>query len=170
MNWALAPEVKMKKHLQIVLLLAIASASSLSAQTSSTVPVPSHFASAHNIFLASAGATPLGSNEQLYSSLLYASTYKMLQGIGKYQLVSTPAESDIAFQVSAIQQAGMSDCILRLEARDTKTNSLLWDIDTTVGSWSTGKDAETVIDQGTQRFADQLRSLIAGTLPTPKKK
>jgi hypothetical protein len=70
--------------------------SQVPAQADTTAPVPSQIAAAHNIFLTNDGSDP---NFPGTSTESYNAVYAALQSWGHYQLVSTPAQADLIFQL-----------------------------------------------------------------------
>ena len=85
-------------------------------------PVPSQFATAKTVFLASAAAPGL-SNEKNTSASIYTVVYQSLASAGRYRLVLSPAEADLSMTLTVKEQ------ILSLEIYDVKTHTLLWVID-----------------------------------------
>ncbi len=121
---ALAPEVK--KEIAMTLRTAFVAFTLLVApllvRAQSPVPVPSQFATAKTVFLASASA-PGFSNEKNTSAAIYNTVYRSLAAAGRYRLVPTPAEADLSMVLTIKEQ------ILSLDIYDVKTHTLLWVID-----------------------------------------
>lgn len=144
-----------------------------SAQTASTapsqVPVPSEFATARTVFLAPAGNSgPLSS--VFSTALVYSDTYQMLSSLGHYKVVTTPAEADIAMEVSVAPIAIGTAGSLQLVVRDAKTSTLLWRVDAALNSDFNAKHAEIFLKAAETRLSTQLNSLINGTIPDPTAK
>lgn len=101
-----------------------------------TGPVPAQVAAAHKIMFTSVGASP---NFPLDAGQIYNDVYADLQSWGYYQLVSTPQEADLIFQLREV--APLSDIVggrgyvytthtpaFVLTMIDPKTQVTLWSI------------------------------------------
>jgi len=151
-------------------VLALCAAAFPAFAQSPEVTVPSQFATAHTIFLASGGAAPLGNNKE-GAAMLYSSAYKALSS-GRYRLTTTPAEADLSAVISI--DAGFSDVtngssfehpFVRLAVFDTKTQALLWNIDEAIGGAFRKATFQKNIDETMAKVIADLSSLAAGKLP-----
>lgn len=120
---------------------AFAQATSSSSSTSQApppqqAPVPPQIAAAHNVFLVNNGAD---ANFPVPVGEAYNDVYTALQAWGHFQLVTTPDQADLVFQLSAIAPitgvGGDANDVytitgpaFRLAIKDPKTNVTLWTI------------------------------------------
>ena len=112
-------------------------------QDAPPAPVPAQIASAHRVFIANAGGDDPTVGEPLLTPYFsggidrpYNQFYAGIKGSGRYELVGSPAEADLLFEIRFAMMPAWSthgeggwcayDPQLRLEIRDAKTNSLLW--------------------------------------------
>jgi len=139
------------------------------AHAQTTAPVPTQFATAHTIFLASAGTTATPDVED-YVSALYPSTYRMLSTLN-YQLVATPADAELGMEISVVTVPPLgvgapSAAYLQLVVRDIKTHALLWTLQVPLNNDFRAKSIQKGLDAAEARIAADLNALKTGTLPT----
>jgi len=104
-------------------------------------PIPPQIATAKRVFIANAGGDEPGIYEPLFSGGVdrsYNQFYAAMKSAGRYELVGSPAEADLLFEIRfAVQPSETTvykgatmgatyDPQFRLEIRDPKTNALLW--------------------------------------------
>ncbi len=101
-------------------------------------PVPAQIGSAHTVFLANLGAD---ANFPVDATRTYNDISAALQGWGHYQIVDTPAQADLVFQIHAINPItgvggygrtgvySVNTPSLEINILDAKTNVLLWTVD-----------------------------------------
>lgn len=126
----------------VILLLQI---SALAAQHSDVVPagpIPPQIAAAKKVFIANAGGDERWYDEQIFDggpARAYDEFYARVKAAGRYEIVNTPAEADLLFEIglSTPMASGVGargdtwgdkpfDPQFRLVIRDPKTNALLW--------------------------------------------
>ncbi|WP_188758607.1 hypothetical protein [Edaphobacter acidisoli] len=139
-------------------------------QSAGQVPVPSQFATAHNIFLAAGGAPALGNRAKLATNMSYDSMYHALETLTQYHLVANPASSDLAMETSihvAVGNAGnqFNSVSLRLVVRDTKTQTLLWILDEPLDGAFREKTFQKNLDDAASHLAQDLKVLSEGREP-----
>jgi hypothetical protein len=99
-------------------------------------PVPTQIAAAHTVFLVNNGAD---ANFPITAQDAYTQVYSALQAWGHFQLVSSPDQADLVFQLRDIapvtgvygDRAGtyaINSPAFRLAIKDPKTNVTLWTI------------------------------------------
>ena len=134
--------------------------------------VPSQFATAHTVFLASAGAPGSGGREKQIAEMVYTTFYKALSATGRYQLVENPSNSDLAMNIST--QSRISDvtngssvqtAYLRLEIYDVKTHMLVWTINEEVQGAFREKTFQHNVETAVAALMDDLKTLANGNLP-----
>ena len=164
----------MKRYALTTVLLSCLMPIAAPSQSVQQVPVPSLFATAHNIFLAAGGAPALGNSAELGTSICYDSTYRALKSLAQYHLVANPANSDLTMETSiyvAVGNAGsqFNSVSLRLVVRDTKTHTLLWVLDEPLDGASLdhkfSKKTVQNLDNAASHLAQALNSLSEGKEP-----
>jgi hypothetical protein len=161
-----------KTRRNILLALALTSAFTLATRAQTPTPIPSQFATAHTVFLAS-GSTAATGNPEEYASALYPSTYRMLSSLN-YQMVASPAAADLGMEISVVISPSITvgfpgSAYLQLVVRDIKTQALLWTIQVPISQDFRAKSIQNNLDPVEARIAADLKSLISGTLPTSTK-
>ena len=103
-------------------------------------PVPTEIAAARSIFIVNNGAD---ANFPLSAQDAYNSVYSALQAWGHYQLVTTPDQADLVFQLSDIAPItgvygdrtgayAINRPAFQIEIKNPKTNVTLWTINSPV--------------------------------------
>jgi len=127
-------------RLALVAAVMMVSASSLSAQKAQeTAPIPSQITSAKKVFISNTIGDDLYSNDP---SQVYTAFYAAMKSWGRYELVSSPANADLIFEISfrepvvAVAVTGSAANVpvggsytnphLRLVISDPKTRVSLW--------------------------------------------
>jgi hypothetical protein len=144
-------------------------------QTSQEVPpapVPSQIASARKIFLSNAG------EESNYAqrknnwisggpNRAYNQFYAAMKAWGQYELVSSPAEADLIFEIRQRDRAEVALPMARLMLRilDPKTAINLWTITSYVEPAGRSANREKNYNQAMAELVDQLKSVAS---PSPK--
>lgn len=151
----------------ITMTFALLLATCAHAQTNA--PVPTQFATAHAVFLASAGTTATSDVED-YVAAMYPSTYRMLSTLN-YQLAATPASADLGMEVSVVTVPPLgvgapAAAYLQLVVRDIKTQALLWTLQVPLNNDFRAKSVQKGLDAAEARLAADLNALKSGTLPT----
>jgi hypothetical protein len=105
-------------------------------------PIPEQILAAKKLFVANAGGEDPSSDDPLFSrgpDRAYNQFYAAMKTWGRYELVGTPADADLLFDIrftvpptarSVVKGdsigAAAYDPQFRLEIRDPKSNALLW--------------------------------------------
>jgi hypothetical protein len=148
-----------KSQLAVLALFPCAS----QAQQPTVPPVPSQFATAHNIFLAS-GSAPGYSDEKMIATSIYNSTYQALASLPRYHLVSTPADSELSMVITLRPSPG-GEGFLNLKIFDTKTHTLIWVLDEPIKIATLEKTFVKNAQASAQLFLEDLNTLASGRLP-----
>ena len=115
----------------------------MTAQTKQVVPgpIPTQIITAKKVFIANAGGDDPGIDEPIFSGGVdrsYNQFYDAMKSAGRYELVGSPAEADLLFEIrftvsTSTTKVFKGDSIgstldpqFRLEIRDPKTSTLLW--------------------------------------------
>ena len=105
-------------------------------------PIPTPVVMAKKVFIANAGGDDPGLIEPLFNEgadRSYSLFYTAMKNTGRYELVGSPAEADLLFEIRFMVNPGPPDHVFqgtggggsydpqfRLEIREPKTNALLW--------------------------------------------
>jgi hypothetical protein len=163
----------MKRTLQFAAVIVIIAANlHLFAQSPPPVPVPSQFATAKTAFLASAGSSAVSIREKDVSSMIYTSMYRFLASAKMYQLTTAPADAELSMALSlesvvtsVTNGSSFGYTFIRLSVVDTKTHSLLWNIDEPINGAFREKTFLKNVDDATSRVMADLKSLASGKIP-----
>lgn len=115
----------------------------IAAQTKQVLPapIPTQISTARRVFIANGGGDEPGIDEPIFSGGVdrsYNQFYAAMKSAGRYELVGSPAEADLLFEIrfavkTSTTKVFKGDTIgssldpqFRLEIRDPKTNALLW--------------------------------------------
>jgi hypothetical protein len=106
-------------------------------------PLPTQIVSAKRVFIANGGGDDPGMPDPLFSGggdRAYNQFYSAMKSSGRYELVGSPAEADLLFEIrftvvpdrrpagfwGSNGTADADDALFRLEIREPKTTALLW--------------------------------------------
>jgi hypothetical protein len=164
----------------IMFALALSSIPTWGAQQgpASAAPVPPLIVSAKKVFISNRGGTcnPLNSYFKGGPDRPYSQLYAALKSWRRYELVASPADAELAFEISFTCPVSTLDVSrgsgsfkydpqLRLVILDVKTHFTLWGITEHVESAILQSNREKNFDQAINRLVDDLKSLAAGTPP-----
>jgi hypothetical protein len=172
----------LRKLLCFTLALLLASTPLTRAQQTSTAvpaPVPPQITSAHTIFISNGGGTNYfnaftGGADRGYSQL-----YAALQQWNRYQIVDSPSQADLIFEIHAVapavRLAGDDGAVgynpqLILRLLDPKTNALLWTTTSNVKAAGGKSSRDKGFDESVAVVVDRVRQLTGEQLnPTQVK-
>ncbi len=141
-------------------------------------PLPTQILTAKKVFIANGGGDDPGMPDPLFSGgsdRAYNQFYAALKSSGRYELVGSPAEADLLFDIrfSVVPDRrptgfwgdkGTSDyydAIFRLDIRDPKTTALLWAFNEHM-EWALLKSNRNKnFDQASARIASDALALSA---------
>jgi hypothetical protein len=151
----------------------------IQAQQSTPVaaPVPPQIVAAHKIFVSNGGGSNYfnmftGGPDRAYNTL-----YAELQQSGRYQLVSSPADADLIFEIRSIaptvdtstpdSPGGIAyNPQLILSIQDPATHAVLWTTSSNVRASGRQKTRDGEFDQSLEVAVDKLRQ-VTGEQLTP---
>jgi len=153
-----------------------------------SAPLPTQILMAKKVFIANGGGDDPGMPDPLFSGgpdRSYNQFYAAMKSAGQYELVGTPAEADLLFEIRFTvvpdrRPTGIwgpngtgdaYDAVFRLEIRDPKTNVLLWTYSEHM-EWALLKgNRDRNFDQAAARIASDAQSLAtrAAASNTPPK-
>ena len=159
----------MPKRAILAIILFAAAASSVIAQTqqpteTTAAPVPPQFVNAKRVFIAN-GA---GDNDPAITKYtngadgLYNQFYADIKALGRYELVSSPSDADIVFELRvdyAIFNREFTYPKFKTEVRDPRTNVLLWSLTEPVNGAFLAKTGRKNVAQSLSKLADDLKKL-----------
>jgi hypothetical protein len=104
----------------VMALLSVSVATAKKPPDTPSAPIPTQVLTAKKVFISygESDADP-GAPDLTYNEF-----YSLMKSWSKYELVSSPAEADLVFEVRFL--SGISDSQLRLSIVDPKTNIVLW--------------------------------------------
>jgi hypothetical protein len=135
-------------------------------------PVPSQIAAAHTVFLVNQGADANfpGATDEAYNDL-----YASLQAWGHYQLVASPAEADLVFQLRAIAPitsvygtdgnvSSYTTPEFQLTVVDPKTSTSLWTITSPVNLSAKAKEHDRWFSLSVANLTSRIKVIAGDTL------
>lgn len=154
-------------------LVAIPTAQGQQTTTALGAPVPPQILSAHSVFVSNGGGSNYfdmftGGPDRAYNTL-----YALLERSDRYQLVATPAQADLIFEIRAIAPATSDretlvyNPQLLLSVRDPKTNAVLWTTSDNVRALGTQKHRDRGFDQSVAVLLDKFGQ-VTGQPLTPE--
>lgn len=161
----------------VLILASIPMLATQEAQTATPAPVPTQITSDAKVFIANAGMDPnphaggfSGGPERAYNQF-----YAAMANWGRYRLVATPADADLAFQIrleitlvrGRNSPSVVDNSQLRLIIRDVRTHVVLWTVSEPVqdailqGTWDKN------FDQAMNQLMDDVKRLAQPGSPQP---
>ena len=182
----------MDKHLKTgVLFVALMSGLQvpvLTAQQAKTAaaPIPAQISAAKRVFVANAGGDSPSTEDPLFAGgpdRAYNQFYAAMKTWGKYELVNSPADADLLFDIRFMlpsmaqpvfkgdsMGAGAFDPQLRLEIRDPRSTAILWGF-TEHLQWAILKaNRDKNFDLAMARLVDDTQKLSAQATADDSKK
>ena len=147
-------------------------------------PIPTQISTAKRVFIANGGGDEPGIDEPIFSGGVdhsYNQFYAGIKSAGRYELVGSPAEADLLFEIrfevnTSTTKVFKGDTIgssldpqFRLEIRDPKSNALLWAFTEHVQWAILQGNRNRNFDQASSRIVTDVLSLgtraLAATTP-----
>ena len=150
-------------------------------------PIPSQISAAKKIFIANAGESQPYEVASIFtggSERLYDDFYAEIKASGRYDLVGSPAEADLLFEIGLLTPSGPRigqsqpetlgdvpyDPQLKLVIRDPKTNALLWTLIEHVQWAILQGNRDKNFDQAEARIVNSVQALALRAGPVPNSK
>jgi hypothetical protein len=145
-------------------------------QTVAPAPVPTQIVAAKKVFIANAGGDQPFYDDPIFNGSpdrTYDQFYAGIKALGRYELVGSPAEADLLFEIQLnVPPANEKvvkdqthlipapyDPYMRLVMRDPKTNALLW-VFTEHVQWAILQgNRDKNFDQASARIVNDVQSL-----------
>jgi hypothetical protein len=146
------------------LSMGIASIPMLMAQQQPTpsAPIPAQVLSARRVFISNGGDDDWTIPHQIHApNLTYNEFYADIKSWGKYELVPSPADADVVFEIRSYDslQAGLQ---LRLSILDRKTHITLWSLTQKIEGASRTAAARKNFGEGMNALVEVLKELVEG--------
>jgi hypothetical protein len=139
----------------------------------SSAPIPQQILSAHAVFVSNGGGSTLYNVFTGGSDRAYNTFYADLQQANHYQLVGTPAQADLVFEIRAIAPTSTAgDNVvtapqLVLDIKDPKTGVTLWTTRANVRAFGTQSRRDQGFDSSVAVLVDKLAQ-VTGQPLTPQ--
>jgi hypothetical protein len=165
----------------ILALILIPTQFGVAQQTGTSAPLPPQITSAKTIFISNAGGSDLFNAFTEGPNRAYSHVYAALQQWHHYQIVSSPSEADLIFEIRAEAPStevtdtnGVSSPVfspqLRLRILEAKTNALLWTLTSNIRAVGRQKTRDKDFDKAVVILVNQVRQLTGEQLsPTELK-
>jgi hypothetical protein len=162
-----------------VIVAVLTLGSGLSAQKSKTSPpgpVPPQLAAAQKVFIANAGGESFEGviDEKVFNGgpdRPYNQFYSMVAAWGRYQLVSSPADADLVFEISwVLIDTGLKLPVLgqlRLVVIDPKTDITLWNFTEYVRGAILQGNRDKNFDQAMDTILTRMKTLVGTSAVHP---
>jgi hypothetical protein len=127
-------------------------------------PVPQQIVSGKKVFIAN-HQSDFNTGFSGGPDRAYTTLYAAMKQWGHYEIVSSPAEADLVFEMRLMDVPPRQNYVrLRLKIIDPKTNVALWTLYQIVDPAFLGANRDKNFDQSTQAVVNQVAKL-AGTAP-----
>jgi len=139
-------------------------------------PVPPQIANAKRLFISNAGeetnfrpakdAWYVGGPNRTYDQF-----YAAVKSWGRYELVSSPADADLVFEIGFTDrpQAPIALSQIKLVLRDPRTNVRLWTLTKYVEFAGMAKNREKNYDVAMNALMDDVKSLVSASATSAPK-
>jgi hypothetical protein len=135
-------------------------------------PVPTQISTAKRVFIANAGGDDPGVVESLFSGgpdRAYNQFYAAMKSSGRFELVGSPAEADLLFEIRFTvsgfcndnRTGDANDAVFRVEIRDPKMNALLWAYNEHMEGAFLASNRNKNFDQALARMVTDVAGLMA---------
>jgi hypothetical protein len=123
-------------------------------------PVPSQILAAKKIFISNGGEDNwLNIDPKHDPSLTYDELYADMKSWGKYELVSTPTDADVVFEIRLVFRERFQ---LRLLILDPKSHITLWTLNQVANPATRDATARKNFDKAMNSLVATIKDLVAG--------
>lgn len=158
-----------------IALIAIQAVAAKDTKEVPPAPVPAQITAAKTVFIANAGGEENPSDSQFIGGpdRAYNQFYAEMKTWGRYEVVSSPADADLVFELrftqprvgsdpqAAIKVDVVYDPQLRLVIRDPKTQAVMWGFTEHVQWAILQGNRDKNFDQGMTRIVADVKGLVA---------
>ncbi len=159
-------------------LIGMASLAGAQVKPVPAAPIPTQILNGKKVFIANGGGDERSREQVFFSGGVdrpYNQFYAAMKSAGRYELVGSPAEADLLFEIRFLlptaEPAAAShettlatvafDPQFRLEIRDPKANALLWGFTEHVSWAMLQSNRDKNFDQAAARVALDIESLVS---------
>lgn len=163
-----------KSLCRILALILVPTPFGLAQQTGISAPIPPQITTAKTIFISNAGGSDFFNAFTEGPNRAYSHVYTALQQWNHYQIVASPSEADLIFEIRAEAPSTVTDTNgtsssvydpqLRLRILDPKTNAVLWTMTSHVRAAGLQKTRDKDFDKAVAILVDQVRQLTGEQL------
>jgi hypothetical protein len=128
-----------------------------------SAPIPAQVLAAKKVFISNGGDDDWTIPRQIHTpSLTYNQFYADIKNWGKYELMSSPADADVVFEIRSYdsREAGLQ---VHLAILDPKTHITLWSLTQGVEGASRIATARKNFDGGMNALVGDLKKLVSGS-------
>ncbi len=128
-----------------------------------SAPIPAQVLAARRIFISNGGDDDWTIPHQIHApNLTYNMFYGDIKSWGKYELVSSPADADVVFEIRSYDspQAGLQ---VHLSIVDPKTHITLWSLTQEVGGASRIATIRKNFGEAMNSLVEDPKKLVAGS-------
>lgn len=156
-------------------LLMVPIAIAESAPETPAAPIPAQMLTAKKVFISN-GYNPLDTALESPTQA-YNAFYAQIKTWGKYELVSSPADADLVFEIGSVVLTGpvmngdsRAILLVHLKVLDLKTHVVLWTFTEQVQGWNRKATGLKNFDQAIGKLVDDVKKLTAAPAsPAPNK-
>jgi hypothetical protein len=167
---------QLRKSLSLALAWFLVAAPTAQAQDAppSSAPVPPQILSAHSVFISNGGGSNYYNMFTGGPDRAYNTFYAVIERANRYQLVSTPAQADLVFEIRGIAptfdegrgNVGYNPQLI-LSIRDPQSSTVLWTTTANVRAIGRQKSRDRQFDQSIEVLVDKL-SAVTGQPLSPE--
>ncbi len=157
--------------ISLIALIAVPWVSAQKSPTFPAAPVPAQILSAKRVFIANGGSS-VESADTISPNLPYDEFYAGMRSWGRYELVSSPAETDFVLEIRFVTVAANTSKTvlvrrqLELLIIDPKTHITLWTIDEQFDAAMLDSNKRKDLDTGIAALLSDLKKLADPSAPT----
>jgi hypothetical protein len=129
-------------------------------------PAPSQIVAAKKVFISNGGEdTWLNYDPKHDPTLTYNEFYADMKSWGKYEVVSSPADADVVFEIHLVSQERSTQ--LRLLILDPKTHITLWTLSQVANGANRDATTRKNFDKAMDSLVVTLKNLVANKVNYP---
>ena len=149
-----------------IALLTVAIAAAESTPETPAAPIPTQILTGKKVFISNS-ESPVDSILEA-PNLTYNNFYAQMKSWGKYELVPSPTDADLVFEIGSVVlngqvRSGNSSSILqvRLTVLDLKTHVVLWTFTEQVEGWVRQSTGRKNFEQAMTKLVDDVKKLTS---------
>jgi hypothetical protein len=124
-----------------------------------TAPIPVQILSAHKVFISNGESTGI----EWPPTLVYDAFYAGMKNWGKYELVSTPVDADVVFEVRYLERIYTAPAErVQILVLDPKTHVTLWQFMEPIQNWARDDTGRKNFGLAMDALMNDVKKLVAG--------